>query len=1085
MRTFIFLMSTMLYALGTNSTLGQEIVFIKSSKERSVDEVFDIIKKQTKYHFIYDQDLTQKIPSVLIERGKISVIELVKKVIRNTNYDFLVSNDNTILIKEDGFSIAEQDKLISGTVVDQSGNPIPGVTIIIKGTRKGISSNFDGHYSVTVPYAASVLVFSYIGYRTQEVVVGKQTIINVILEEDIADLDEVMVIGYGTSTRRELTGSVERIGAEEIQQQVVASPLQSLQGRMTGVAITQSTGQLGTSINVQIRGINSIASGREPLYIVDGVPVTNESLAGLYYPSDYIATETIPQVTSNPLNSINPDDIQSIEVLKDASATAIYGSRGSNGVVLITTKQARAGESRLDVNYSTSMSSATRITEMLNTAQYVSLRQETMDFNNITPTASDYPDLTVWDQSVNRDWGKYNYGNTGLRQNVHARLTGGSVNTRYLLSAGYLAQGDITPGDSREKRLSTDMNIQHTSDNERLNIDMRVNYSYHNLDIHKNGNSMLLPPHYPLYEENGELYWRPDAQPNPVALLASTYKSDTYNMIGSVDLRYEVLKGLNLGGVVSYNRQQLKETELKPLSSVNPFSFNPQANSAFGQGGIQSVNIEPQVRYETDINKGRLEALLGATWNLRSQNRELLSFSGFTSEALLESWQGASSIDYVNNTSSEYHYQSIFARINYNWDDHYILDLSYRRDGSSRFGPDRKWGNFGAIGAAWLFSHEDFIREALPVLSFGKLRASYGVTGNDQIADYGYLGLYSSVSLAGLVDGKTSLLPTVLANNEYSWESTSKLEAGLELGFFSERLLVEATWFRSRTDDQLVANPLPIQTGFSSFQNNLPALVENRGWEFELQTTNINAHNFSWRTSFNISILKNELLKFPDLESSSYSKQYAIGEPLDRVVVFNLERIDSATGEAIYTDVNEDGIINENDRVFNVGRLSPRTFGGLGNMFRYKGLQLEVFIQFAQQLSTTWRNYLESPLLGQNLPVYVLGEYWTGPGDEDATLPNLSSENGNIASLDWHYPMRDSQLGVKDVFYARLKTVNLSWNFPVDLVSKIGLRDAQLTISGQNLLTYVNKELGKDPELNLWYNTPILKTWTMGLKLSF
>lgn len=1072
MRAFLFFFCTTVLSFNTENSLAQDKVIIEANKKVTVEEVFQIIMEQTKYSFLYPENLFEYLPKVQLKKGIIGVENLINQSISRARYKVILSENNTILINR--LSVKEKIE-VSGKVSDVYGVPISGVYISIKGTSKGTISDFDGGYTIEIFSLNDILVYNSLGFKAIEVLVGSKRNIDVILEEDISKLDEVVVIGYGTSTQRELTGSVESIAAKEIEQQQVSNVMEALQGRMTGVVVKRESGRIGSSVDIQIRGLNSIRSGSDPLYVIDGVPVSSNNVGNYYF---------------DPMSVINPSDIASIEVLKDADATAIYGSRGSNGVILISTKKARGGKIQFDVDISTGISTARKVPDMLSTRQYLEIRQEALSLAGIEPDNINAPDLTEWDPNAYTDWSEYAFGQTASRRDLQVRVSGGKDHTRFTLGGGYFTHEDLQTGGAVQERITSHVNIIQSSENDRFKGSFSVNYSFMGVESYTFSNSLVvLPPNYPIYNENMQYYWDPkDRIQNPVALQEISSKSGIYNILGSADLSYEIFRGFDAKAVISYNRQDLDGEQLSPTSSINPLSTTGSGlnNSMFRIGSYQALNFEPQLHYETMLGRGRLQALLGGTWMHQENQTSSVTFEGFSSDALLRDWGAASNVSNRFTIWNEYKYKSIFARLNYNWSGTYIINLTARRDGSSRFGPGRQWGNFWAVGGAWQFSNEDFIHKWQSFLSYGKLRASYGLTGNDQIADYGYQNTYRA-GISDTFDGRSSLRPTLLANPNYSWESTKKLEVALELGFLKDRLLFKTAWYRNHSDDQLIPQIIPSQTGFNSFQANLPAQVANRGWEFELQTENIRSGSFLWGTALNVSLQKNELLEYPSLEESSYANLFEVGQPLDRLMLYSFEGIDPTNGRAIFTDYNADGKINNEDDVY-IGPRSPRTFGGFRNSFTYKGFQLDVFVQFAQQWLPNWKYSFTSSFMTpgniNNVSAQILTKYWQNPGDL-ASLPSVNTlERTKEWQRDWSR-LGNSDAAYDDIFYARLKTLSLSWTLPSDQTKKTAFNSLRLFVRGQDLGVFTSKDIGKDPETNYLYTMPFGSTWSFGLQLSF
>ncbi|MCG8322320.1 MAG: TonB-dependent receptor, partial [Cytophagales bacterium] len=493
-----------------------------------------------------------------------------------------------------------------------------------------------------------------------------------------------------------------------------------------------------------------------------------------------------------------------------------------------------------------------------------------------------------------------------------------------------------------------------------------------------------------------------------------------------------------------------------------------------GNGNAETFIIEPQLSYDQEIGQGRISVLLGGTLQGSDANREAVLASGYQNDALLGDLSAAGSIRSQGTSDNQYRYSAIFTRLNYTWAGKYILNLTGRRDGSSRFGPGQQFGNFGAIGAAWLFSEEKVIANLLPLFSFGKLRASYGVVGNDQIGDYQYLSSYSPVDP---YNENQSITPTRAANPEYSWETTRKLEFGLELGFFDDRIRLNSSWYRNRTFDQLIGRPLSATTGYNSQQFNLPATVENRGWEFELTTVNVVSGEFRWRFDFNLSFPENELLEFENIEAfPEFDAFYEVGRPILGRKEFQSLGVNPETGTYDFVDFNRDGVIDVSDRQFFVANVQE-FYGGLENSFSYKGLQLDFHLFFVKQeaVDFTVSNFSSSARGGGFVPTTRVLERWQNPGDV-TDLPRTSERLGTSNR-------RNIPNARVDASFIRLQNVSLSWQLPPAWTAAARIENARIYLQGQNLLTIMDYD-GWDPETQNT-NLPQLRMITTGIQLTF
>jgi TonB-linked SusC/RagA family outer membrane protein len=1084
-----------------------------SEKNAPLQKIFRQIHRQTGFQFFYEDALLDKAGKVTVLVQNVSIEDALNAALKNLPLKFEIVNKAIVVSAGPALSEEKPGTIttppppitIRGIIRSDKEELLQGISIIIKGTEKGTVSNENGIFSLEVEDPNAILVISGVGFETQEIALKGKTTLLIILATKISPLDDVQIIGYGKTTRRLKTGSVSTIKAEDIGRQPVANAVQAMQGRVAGVAITQTAGAIGSGIEIQIRGVNTIESGNQPLVVLDGavMPDINRGLGtsiGGYMPWG-----------STTMNNINPADIESIEVLKDADATAIYGSRGANGVVLITTKKAKLGATRFNVDISTWTNSATYLPKRLLLPAYRQMRKDAFAMGNhnpttgvainpITPTVNNAPDLLVWDSTkATTDWQDFEFGNSAPAINAQVNLSGGDKRINFYTSAGYLRQRDITAGAPFQERISANLGVTHTSQNNKFQVSLNTSYVINKLNPSRGGGAAGvisgLPPNMPMYNANGTSYWpapnisQASLLTNPLAAEEASTTNVANSLVANLDFSYRLFKGLSFKTQFGFNKQDNNSKSITPSTSINP--LNPGASvpqSSEANSTFQSLNIEPQLTYTGKISKGKIEVLAGSTFFDRKTTNYRLTFTGYTTDLLLGSWAAGSSVAAYQNGSTYYRFNSAFGRVNYNWENKYLINLTYRRDGSSRFGPKNQWADFGAVGLGWIFTKEKWLSNIVPGLSYGKLRFSYGTAGNDNIADYRWTSLYTSA----FYDGRSGLGASFLSDSSVGWETSRKLDIGIDLGFLNDRILFNVNWYRSRTTDLLLSTPVPAQTGFTSYITNTDAVVENKGWEFELNTRNLNPKSkWQWSTSFNISTLKNKLLEFPNLANSSFANRLKIGLPINNPrTPLNAEwsqvylGVNDTTGLPIFKDLDGNGIINNNDRTY-IGSTMPRLFGGLGNKVSFKGFELDIFFQFSQQLATNWLFNANYPGQLSNPPIADwYGNYWKSPGDK-TKYPRLFSGTANTTTnlLSSIYPLSSATL--KDVFYARLKNLSLSYTLPTEWVSKAKLNRAMVYVRGQNLLTFTSEKLYKDPELTQLRSGQILKTWTAGVQLSF
>lgn len=964
---------------------------------------------------------------------------------------------------------------ITGTVMDSQG-ALLGVNVQIKNKTVGTVTDGEGKFKISAS-PEDVLVFSFIGYVLQAVQVGTQTGFNISLKPDETALQEVLVnAGYYKVKDKERTGSITKITAKDIETQPVSNVLATMQGRMAGVSITQTTGVPGGSFEIQIRGQNSIRSGgNNPMYVIDGVP----------YASDPIGSGQNSAVLPgrpSPLNSINPDQIESIEVLKDADATAIYGSRGANGVVLITTKKGRAGKTSFSTTVSQGAGRVTRFMDLLSSEQYLAMRNEAFINDGVSPLPDTAYDVNgTWDTSRSKDWQKELLGGTATFTDVQAAVNGGSEQTQFLLSSNFNQQTTVFPGDFNYRKINVHASMSHASADQRFSTLFSAGYTYQNnlqplVDL--TSTALTLAPTAPeLYTTDGSINWEESTFNNPIAGLKGEYESKVYDLIANGSLSYQILPSLTVKSSFGYTALNNDEITAAPSTIYDPaYGVGPEFSTLIaGKADRKSWIAEPQVQWTKGFGKLTLDALTGATFQWQ-QGSQLVQFAeGFANNSLIHNIASASSVSIFSSETTEYKYQAFFGRLNLNWNEKYILNLTGRRDGSSRFGPGKKFANFGAVGAAWLFSREHFLKDS-KAFSFGKLRMSYGVTGSDQIGDYQYLDTYGSSGVN--YNGVIGLQPTRLYNPYFGWESNRKFEVAIETGFLNDRIFFTAGWYRNKSSNQLVGIPLPGTTGFTSIQSNLNAVVENKGSEFTLRTVNIRRKNFSWTTHINLTFTKNKLVEYPNLATSTYKNTLVIGEPLNIKKVYHFTGVDPLTGLYTFADVNNDGKLTGAEDRTQIMDLNPEYYGGLQNQLQYKNVQLDFLFQFVKQL-----NYNEIALFGtpgtmSNQPVSVLN-HWQQEGDRAPR--QLFTDGSNSDAMDAHDKYMNSDAAISDASFIRLKNVSLSYNIPQTLTGPVRCR---LFLQAQNLLTLTNFR-GADPEFKAVGYLPPLRTISAGAQFTF
>lgn len=989
---------------------------------------------------------------------------------------------------------------VAGSVTDEKHNPIVGATVLVKGSNKGATTGSDGSFSIRDISPKSFLTISSVQFLTRDIALtGRSILGNIELKEYIGVLDETIVIAYGTTTQRFNTGNVSRVKAKDIEKQPVNNPLLALAGRVPGLNISQSTGLPGSGIQVQIQGQNSIQSGNDPFYVIDGVPFTSQLLPNLGGVLKSTGGLNNPQSYGNPLSFLNPSDIESIEVLKDADATAIYGSRAANGAILITTKKGKAGQTRVDINLQTGIGEVARKAKLLNTSQYLKMRKEAYSNDNITipsvPTSNSY-DLTFWDQNKNTDWQKELIGNSAHYNDAQLSISGGNNNVQFLAGGGYHKETTVFPSDLGDEKASLHFSINNTSNNQKFKFSLLGSYllddnKLSNIDLTER--AMVLPPNAPnLKNSDGTINWARTnagvsslANIQPLARLTQLYKNKTSNLIGNANLSYQILPYLSLSSNLGYTNLQTDELTTVPSSIFPPeFASANNRSAQYGTNNINSWIVEPQLSYDNSIGDGKLNVLIGSTIQQSESNRKRVDGSGYANDLVLENINAAQTVSIPINTTIQnvYKYNALFGRINYNWKDRYIINLTARRDGTSRFGSENRFHNFSAVGVAWVFSNENFVSDNLPFLSFGKIRTSYGTTGSDQIPDYAYLSLYDNNNPPVPYSGGGGLTPTNISNPYLQWEEVKKMSIGVDAGFLKDRILVNATYYQNRSSNQLLSYALAPSTGFGGIQSNFPATIQNYGWELAINLTNIRNNHFKWSSNINLTIPKNKLISFENLSSSSYASNYRVGLPITVVNVYKFHGVNSTTG--IYEFVDAEGKLTSNpiNSVSNRTEFvntAPTLFGGFQNNLSYKGISIDFLFQFVKQRGIT--NYFGNNPgnTASNQPITVL-ERWKTEGEKtDVQRFFRNNIDYNFAGV----AVNGSDAVYKDASFIRLKNVSLSWQFPENWIKRVRLQNIRLYTQAQNLLTITHYS-GLDPETRSLTSLPPLRVITFGLQIS-
>ena len=978
-----------------------------------------------------------------------------------------------------------QTRTLSGTVTTE-GRPLAGVSVSQEDRSTTAVTNSQGYWQLTTEGDHPVLLFRHPDYAEERTEAGTQTTLNTQLTRRVrvSEIEEVVVnAGYYKVKDRERTGSIARVTAKDIENQPVTNVLSAVQGRMAGVSITQSSGVPGGGFDVQIRGRNSLrtltngnSDGNQPLYIVDDIPWT-QPLISTY------STGILPLRNINPLSTLHANSIESIEILKDADATAIYGSRGANGVVLITTKKGKKGGLRLALNNSYSLSKVASRMKMMNTDSYLLMRREAYDNAGIAIPTNAYDVNGTWDPHRYTDWQKVLIGKTAEGFQTQATISGGNAQHSFLSSATHANQETVFPGAFNYKTTHLNSSYQYRTPDRKFELDLTqltslLSSNYANNDL--TTRSLSLSPNAPsLYDNQGNINWENNTFANPVAALAGSYNNTTKQFNQSFRTSYslsDVLKFQVNGGI---NYQDMEEFSLSPHTMYNPAfpAGSSSANSSSSRGTSSSFSyvLEPQVHWQRNFNDHRLNAIAGFTFQHSESKYSAMSGSGFASNALIRNIAAASLVTLQGFNDHQYRYAALFGRLNYQFKNKYLLNITARRDGSSRFGPSNRFANFGAVGAAWILSDELFFSQ-IPFLSFAKLRASYGITGSDLIGDDQYTSTYTSTP--NNYNNVPALFPSRLYNPNFSWEKTRKAEIALELGLFNNRINTITAYYNNKSSQQLIGIPLSAVTGFPSVLANLDAEVENRGLEIEVLGHIIKKPLWDWRIGFNFSLPRNELISFPGLEGSTYANSYVVGEPTTIVKVLEYEGIDPKTGTYVFKDFNQDGKISTPDDAQTIRNIGIQYLGGFHQEFRYDRLSVSLLLQFVKQNQWNYYRTMSTPGTMNNQPEVFLN-VWSPANPNGIIMPFSPGTIAQTNTLTSH--LKNSTAAISDASFIRLKNIQISYQLPL---KNTIVKEAEIYLQGQNIWTWTSY-FGLDPEFIISGFLPPLKTYSMGFKLTF
>jgi TonB-linked SusC/RagA family outer membrane protein len=1020
----------------------------------------------------------------------------------------------TVFVVATGSTIAQQT--VTGNVSDTQGIPLAGASIVEKGTTNGTQTDFDGNFSLSVSDQNTTLTISYLGFKSQEIQLNGQSNISVSLEDDAAKLDEVVLIGYGTTRKKDLTGAIATINTSDLQNIAPATPDQALQGKVAGVQVRTDSHAPGGGISVQVRGTSSIGASSQPLYVIDGFPISNDF--GKETPSGWGAAQ-------NQLNSIDPSNIASIQILKDASATAIYGSRANNGVVLITTKRGSAGSSRLEYDGSFEVRSVSKRLEFLNATEQAMLENEADLLNGNDPR---WTSAEIAGMGEGTDWQDVLF-RTALVQRHKLSLSGGNEKVRYMASTNLLDQEGLVINTGFQRygaSLNLDANI---SDKLTMGANMSITGSDNNQTLNDTkGYStqpsllsvyLALKPYIPVYDEEGNLavprdYKGGGGEDNPL-FMATKYdiSQKTNRFLGGLNLNYEIIPGLNFRTQVGVDRLSFTDDKYFPIESI--VGRNGRGIASQGKQNVTNFLNENTLEYKKEFGNHRLSVLGGFTYQTEKNRILQAEASGFPSDFYSYNNLGlATNPSPPFSSTKEWTLMSYLGRVQYGFNDKYLLTASARYDGSSRFGENNKYGFFPSASAAWVLSEEEFVKN-LDVFSQLKVRVGYGQTGNERIGYYRSKPIIESQNNfnVGYVLNDTQIpvaYPLNIANPDLTWEKGSDLNVGLDIGFFDGRLSTTIDMYKKETTDMLLEMPIPIQNGFSNVLVN-GGSIENKGIEINISSLNITKNDFTWSSSINFALNRNKVLSLGGGADSYFAgwvgganqgwnanrvARNAVGEPLGSFwgtmydgIFRTQEEIDNSAqpnalvGESRWVDLNGDGAINAEDDSY-IGDPNPDYIFGINNDFTYKNLSLNIFLygeQGQDVLNLTWRR-----MAGFTNPL---------KSDRDNRFHPVNNPNGTTLAANHGWPARVGTHNVEDGSFVRVRNISLSYKFPNETFAKNIFKSLSLTLAADNPFIFTNYR-GYDPEVNSYGSTndvkgvdrfsyPATKGYRLGIKASF
>jgi TonB-linked SusC/RagA family outer membrane protein len=1094
------------------------------------------IKQQTGYELVYSDQVIDENKTVSIKAENVEVKEALDNLLSKTDVSCRIVNNKIYFIKKNTSAPENRlqnsqmnENIVTGTIVDENGEPLIGVSVLVKGTHTGAITDVNGRYSITAP-SNGTLVFKYVGYRDKIISVNNKKMLNVEMKSDIQSLDEVVAVGYGTVRKRDLTGSISSVGADKLKERSFGNALQAMAGQVSGVQITQTQGAPGMAPTVKVRGASSITSGTTPLYVIDGIPLEDDTDSGSGTNGGTMS------YNRNPMNNINPNDIESIEVLKDASSAAIYGSRGANGVVIITTKQGKAGKTKIDVNYNYSISKVLRTVDVMDAKQWMDY--ETAARNNSwattlksNPNASRGNDLAIptefTDQTwLNRigngtDWQDVLY-RTAQTHDVQFTASGGSEKTQFLTSMGYLNQEGVVDNSSYN-RVSIRSNINHKF-NDRFSMSLKIAATRSNDRSYGVGGkadavslALQSDPIFPVRVETGSLgfmdpssIWHHFANYSfnlwhPYATTRETFKKKTTNnvLINSY-LDYKIIDGLTFRTAFNVNVEDAHYKYYQNAGQDWGWSGNIPAQGSYSTFRTDNWVWENTLNYNKIFSKDHeVTGLLGYTMQEEHLENSTMSAQSFAND--LVHTLNAGIVNSGSTNESEWALESIIARGTYSYKGKYLASATLRADGCSRFGKNNRWGYFPSASIAWRASEESFLANTRKWMDNLKFRLSYGVTGNNQISNYGAIGLLGYSTYVEDGAAAQGIYTSTYPDPDLKWEKTGQMNFGIDAAFLNSRLSLSLDLYYSRTKDMLLNVPVPVLTGFTERLTNVGE-VENKGLEFSFSSKNI-VGVFNWSTDFNISTNRNKVKKLSNnnapilVYTNDAISKTEVGQPIGNYYGYEIDGVlstadltsipvypGSEAGDPKVRDVNGDKKITDADRTI-LGNYQPDFTWGMTNNFSYKGFELSFMLTGSEggEIMNQQARYMGFMNGNRNLYASEVN-YWKSdedPGDGKTPKPRIYANTvQQQCTSDW----------VENGSFVRIKNIRLGYNFPRILINKLGITGLKFYLNCENVYVWSNYR-NYDPECSTFQTGyrvgydygayPVPFTATAGLTLNF